>query len=313
MGSRRGPATDVRHHCRRRHRPHRIRGRRGRPLRCEQSLRHRTHRRPRVIGLHADGHLGPARLARLRNLVLPRRRGRPAGRRGIGEPEEGHAARHHHGNGRARRLRRPHAPPRPRTRRRLGDGGIGQSAARSPTHDLRRELRPRDLRQLGGPGRTHRELLLDHLRLLSSALRPLARRLLAQMAVPDGQTQDPGPRPHRPRHHRLHPRDRRRRQRRSPPQRPRSSVPRSPTSCSTSPTSACASKNPICPAATARRRRHHLHRPRPRSSSPSSSTSSIGVFLIALAYFWFYSRHHLVASAPEEEFAQIEAAEKGLK
>ncbi|EKU46092.1 ethanolamine permease [Brevibacterium casei] len=38
-----------------------------------------------------------------------------------------------------------------------------------------------------------------------------------------------------------------------------------------------------------------------------------GVFLIALAYFWFYSRHHLVASAPEEEFAQIEAAESELK
>ena len=38
-----------------------------------------------------------------------------------------------------------------------------------------------------------------------------------------------------------------------------------------------------------------------------------GVFLVALAYFWFYSRHHLVASAPEEEFAQIEAAESELK
>ncbi len=38
-----------------------------------------------------------------------------------------------------------------------------------------------------------------------------------------------------------------------------------------------------------------------------------GVFLAALAYFWFYSRHHLVASAPEEEFAQISAAESELK
>jgi ethanolamine permease len=36
------------------------------------------------------------------------------------------------------------------------------------------------------------------------------------------------------------------------------------------------------------------------------------VFGAALAYFWFYSRHHLVASAPEEEFAQLAAAEKGL-
>ncbi len=37
------------------------------------------------------------------------------------------------------------------------------------------------------------------------------------------------------------------------------------------------------------------------------------VFLAFLAYFWFYSRHRLVASAPEEEFAQIEAAESELK
>ena len=37
------------------------------------------------------------------------------------------------------------------------------------------------------------------------------------------------------------------------------------------------------------------------------------VFAAALAYFWFYSRHHLVASAPEEEFAQISEAESGLK
>jgi ethanolamine permease len=37
-----------------------------------------------------------------------------------------------------------------------------------------------------------------------------------------------------------------------------------------------------------------------------------GILLVALAYFWFYSRHHLVASAPEEEFAAIESAEKQL-
>jgi ethanolamine permease len=36
------------------------------------------------------------------------------------------------------------------------------------------------------------------------------------------------------------------------------------------------------------------------------------VFAAALAYFWFYSRHHLVASAPEEEFAQISEAESKL-
>ncbi len=36
------------------------------------------------------------------------------------------------------------------------------------------------------------------------------------------------------------------------------------------------------------------------------------VFVVALAYFWFYSRHHLVANAPEEEFAAIEHAEAEL-
>ena len=37
------------------------------------------------------------------------------------------------------------------------------------------------------------------------------------------------------------------------------------------------------------------------------------VFAAALAYFWFYSRHHLVASAPEEEFAAIQDSESHLR
>jgi len=37
-----------------------------------------------------------------------------------------------------------------------------------------------------------------------------------------------------------------------------------------------------------------------------------GVFLVAIAYFWFYSRHRLVADAPEEEFAAVEKAEAEL-
>jgi len=37
-----------------------------------------------------------------------------------------------------------------------------------------------------------------------------------------------------------------------------------------------------------------------------------GVFAVALAYFWFYSRHRLVADAPEEEFEAIERAEAEL-
>jgi ethanolamine permease len=38
-----------------------------------------------------------------------------------------------------------------------------------------------------------------------------------------------------------------------------------------------------------------------------------GIFVVALAYFWFYSRHHLVGNAPEEEFAAIERAEAELE
>jgi ethanolamine permease len=37
------------------------------------------------------------------------------------------------------------------------------------------------------------------------------------------------------------------------------------------------------------------------------------IFVVALAYFWFYSRHRLVANAPEEEFAAIERAESELQ
>ncbi|GAA4879750.1 ethanolamine permease [Serinicoccus chungangensis] len=37
------------------------------------------------------------------------------------------------------------------------------------------------------------------------------------------------------------------------------------------------------------------------------------VFAGFLAYFWFYSRHHLVSSAPEEEFDQISSAEGDLR
>ncbi|MFF5446683.1 ethanolamine permease [Streptomyces sp. NPDC012888] len=39
---------------------------------------------------------------------------------------------------------------------------------------------------------------------------------------------------------------------------------------------------------------------------------ALAVYAAALAYFAFYSRHHLVASAPEEEFAALAAAEAEL-
>jgi len=37
------------------------------------------------------------------------------------------------------------------------------------------------------------------------------------------------------------------------------------------------------------------------------------IFLVALAYFWFYSRNHLVSNAPEEEFSAIAEAERELR
>lgn len=40
---------------------------------------------------------------------------------------------------------------------------------------------------------------------------------------------------------------------------------------------------------------------------------ALGVYVIALAYFAFYSRKHLVARAPEEEFAALAAAEAELE
>ena len=71
----------------------------------------------------------------------------------------------------------------------------------------------------------------------------------------------------------------------------------------------------------ARRRRHHRARPgaQPRRRrrdllrDVQAPGSPRRVFVGGLAYFWFYSRHHLVASAPEEEFARSSEAEPKLK
>ena len=45
---------------------------------------------------------------------------------------------------------------------------------------------------------------------------------------------------------------------------------------------------------------------------PTAALITLGVYVLFLAYFWFYSRHHLVAQAPEEEFEAIEKAEAEL-
>jgi ethanolamine permease len=44
----------------------------------------------------------------------------------------------------------------------------------------------------------------------------------------------------------------------------------------------------------------------------SAALITLGVYLVFTAHFALYSRHHLVAQAPEEEFATIERAESEL-
>lgn len=46
--------------------------------------------------------------------------------------------------------------------------------------------------------------------------------------------------------------------------------------------------------------------------NPNVIWVTAGVFALAIAYFGLYSRHHIVQGAPEEEFAAITEAEKGL-
>jgi ethanolamine permease len=45
---------------------------------------------------------------------------------------------------------------------------------------------------------------------------------------------------------------------------------------------------------------------------PTAAFITLGVYVLFIAYFGLYSRHHLVAQAPEEEFATIEKAESEL-
>jgi ethanolamine permease len=45
---------------------------------------------------------------------------------------------------------------------------------------------------------------------------------------------------------------------------------------------------------------------------PRAAGIMLGIYVLFIAYFAFYSRHHLVAQAPEEEFATLEKAESEL-
>lgn len=45
---------------------------------------------------------------------------------------------------------------------------------------------------------------------------------------------------------------------------------------------------------------------------PVAAATTAGVLVVMLAYFGFYSRHHLVANSPDEEFAALDSAEAEL-
>jgi ethanolamine permease len=46
---------------------------------------------------------------------------------------------------------------------------------------------------------------------------------------------------------------------------------------------------------------------------PVAAVLTLVAYAVFLAYFALYSRHHLVASAPEEEFAALAAADEELR
>jgi ethanolamine permease len=45
----------------------------------------------------------------------------------------------------------------------------------------------------------------------------------------------------------------------------------------------------------------------------AAALCALGAYALLLLYFGLYSRHHLVAAAPEEEFAALAEAESELK
>ena len=183
---RRGAEGHVRDHGAGRRRADRLRRRDDPRVQRVEPDRHQAgHEQVRRQRLPAVRLRRRAQRVRLRHLVLPRRRGRAARRRGGARPEEGHAQGDHRRDADPARVRRadPHAGA---GRRRLGDDhGLRQPAAAGRRHRPRRGLVHRRVRQLRRPRRPRRELLLDHLRLLAPAVRALARGLLPARAVGD--------------------------------------------------------------------------------------------------------------------------------
>ena len=120
---------------------------------ARQAARHRADRRRRGEHVPALRRRRGARGAGLRDLVLPRRRGRAAGRRGGARPHPGHAAGDHRRDGGAAGLRRPDPRHRARRGRRVGAPGLGQPAAAGRAHGVRRRQLAGPVRQLRRPRR----------------------------------------------------------------------------------------------------------------------------------------------------------------
>ena len=107
------------------------------------------------------------------------------------DPEAGHAPRHHHRDAGAARVRRLMLLVVPGAAGSEAGAHVRQPAPGGDPSGLRQQLAAGGLRQLRRAGRAGRELLLDHLRLLPPAVRPVPRRLPAQGAVADQRPEHP--------------------------------------------------------------------------------------------------------------------------
>ncbi|CAA9242474.1 MAG: Ethanolamine permease, partial [uncultured Actinomycetospora sp.] len=212
----RGAQGHVRHRRDRAGRAGPLRDRRGRVLRRREPHRHPRHRRRRRLAAAAARPGRGVGELPVRDLVLPRGRGRPARRRGGTRPRAGGAARDHRRDGDpgGERGRRP--GPRARSAGRARSVHQREPAGQRAGGRLRRVDLDLHHGQLHRAARADRELLLDHLRLLAPDLRPLACRLPAPRAVEDQRPQGADAGADHPRRHRL--RARRVRQRRHPHQ-----------------------------------------------------------------------------------------------
>ena len=177
-----GAQGDVRHNDRGRRGARGVRDRHDPTVRGGEPVNHRPDERgwrELVLAVRGGWHLGSVSV---RDLVLPRDRGRAARRRGDPGSIHRHAQRAHRRHGGAAPVRGARPLLRPWG---CGFGGVHERrdacrpvrAAPRVGGGLRRRQRARHLRQHRGAGGSGRELLLAHLRLLAPDVRPVQGRL----------------------------------------------------------------------------------------------------------------------------------------